>query len=67
MAGSFGFEEEHYDVSMKMGELSLFPNIRSHGEPVEVVSEGVSCRQQIYDGTGVKAKHLVEILAEIID
>tara|TARA_B100001123_G_scaffold53098_3_gene55726 strand:- start:5869 stop:8769 length:2901 start_codon:yes stop_codon:yes gene_type:complete len=67
MAGSFGFEKEHYDVSMKMGELALFPSIRSQVEPVEVVSEGVSCRQQIYDGTGVKAKHLAEILAEVID
>lgn len=64
MAGSFGFETEHYDISMKIGEHSLLPKIRSQGENTLIISEGVSCRQQIVHGTGVEAKHLVEVLAE---
>ena len=66
MAGSFGFEREHYDVSMKIGEQSLFPAIRSQGGDFTVVSEGVSCRQQIEHGTGKSAKHLVEVLADAL-
>jgi Fe-S oxidoreductase len=66
MAGSFGFEKEHYDVSMKIGEHSLFGPIRSEEGEFQVVSEGISCRQQIADGTGRPAKHLVEILAEAL-
>jgi Fe-S oxidoreductase len=66
MAGSFGFEREHYDISMQIGEQTLFPAIRSHGEEYAVVSEGISCRQQIEHGTGREAKHLVEILAETL-
>jgi Fe-S oxidoreductase len=66
MAGSFGFEKEHYDVSMKVGEQALFPAIRSQQGGFTAVSEGVSCRQQIEDGTGRKAKHLVEVLAEAL-
>ena len=65
MAGSFGMEAEHYDISMSIGEQSLFPAIRSRGG-VHVVSEGVSCRQQIEHGTGTEAKHLVELLADSI-
>ena len=64
MAGSFGFETEHYDVSLKIGEQTLFPAIRSHNGDFQVVSEGVSCRQQIEHGTGHVAKHLVEVLAD---
>ena len=66
MAGSFGFEQEHYDISMKIGEHSLFGPIRSEEDEFQVVSEGVSCRQQIADGTGRQAKHLVEVLAEAL-
>ena len=66
MAGSFGFETEHYDLSMKVGEQVLFPAIKSQQGEFTVVSEGVSCRQQIEHGTGVKAKHLVEVLAEAL-
>ncbi len=66
MAGSFGMEKEHYDVSMRIGEQGLFGPIRSAGDSVTIVSEGVSCRQQIADGTGARAKHLVEVLAEAI-
>ena len=66
MAGSFGFEKEHYETSMRIGEQSLFGPIRSAEGEFEVVSDGVSCRQQIEDGTGVRAKHLVEVLAEAL-
>ena len=64
MAGSFGFESEHYDMSMAIGELSLFPAIRRQTGQFEVVSLGISCRQQIADGTGVRSRHLVEVVAE---
>jgi Fe-S oxidoreductase len=66
MAGSFGFEKEHYETSLKVGEQSLFGPIRSAGEGVQIVSEGVSCRQQIEHGTGVRARHVVEVLADAI-
>jgi Fe-S oxidoreductase len=66
MAGSFGFEKTHYDVSMSIGEQVLFPAIRSEASGTVVVSEGVSCRQQIEHGTGKHAKHLVEVLADAL-
>ncbi len=66
MAGSFGFEKEHYDVSMQIGEQVLLPSIRDSNPGATVVSEGVSCRQQIADGTGRQAKHLAEILADAL-
>ena len=66
MAGSFGFESEHYETSMKIGEDVLLPTVRAEEGEFEVVSEGVSCRQQIEHGTGKKAKHLAELLAEAI-
>ena len=66
MAGSFGFEKEHYDVSMKVGEERLFPAVRSAPETAEIAVTGVSCRQQIEDGTGRKARYLTEVLAEAL-
>ena len=63
MAGSFGYETEHYDISMQIGEMTLFPAIRSEQGEFAVVAEGVSCRQQIAQGTGKHALHLVEALA----
>ncbi|MGB0525691.1 MAG: FAD-binding and (Fe-S)-binding domain-containing protein, partial [Flammeovirgaceae bacterium] len=62
MAGSFGYEKEHYDVSMKVGELVLFPTIRKQPEEVLIAAPGTSCRHQIKDGTNRKAYHPVEIL-----
>ena len=62
MAGSFGYEKEHYEVSMKMGELVLFPAVREAGENVLISASGTSCRHQIKDGTGKQALHPVEIL-----
>jgi Fe-S oxidoreductase len=62
MAGSFGYEKEHYDLSMQIGELVLFPTIRELKEHTIVAAPGTSCRHQIMDGTGRKALHPVEIL-----
>lgn len=62
MAGSFGYEKEHYDVSMKIGELVLFPVVRNQREDVIIAAPGTSCRHQIKDGTGRKAVHPVEVL-----
>ena len=67
MAGSFGYEKEHYDLSMKIGEESLFPAIRAKDENWEIAVMGVSCRQQVADGTGRKARHLVEVLADALE
>lgn len=66
MAGSFGYEKEHYDVSMKIGELVLFPEVRNTGENVSIAAPGTSCRHQIKDGTGRTALHPVEILWEAL-
>jgi FAD/FMN-containing dehydrogenase/Fe-S oxidoreductase len=64
MAGSFGYEKEHYDLSMQIGELVLFPAVRKQDEQTIIAAPGTSCRHQIKDGTGKKAKHPVEILWE---
>ncbi|MBM3935279.1 MAG: anaerobic glycerol-3-phosphate dehydrogenase subunit C [SAR202 cluster bacterium] len=66
MAGAFGFEKEHYDISMQMGEKSLFGAVRAQEGDVTFVTEGISCRQQIHDGTGKRARHLVEVLADAL-
>lgn len=66
MAGSFGYEKEHYDLSMQIGELKLFPSIRKSKEDVIISANGTSCRHQIYDGTKRKAKHPVTILKEAL-
>ncbi|MHA4738081.1 FAD-binding and (Fe-S)-binding domain-containing protein [Dyadobacter sp. MSC1_007] len=62
MAGSFGYEKEHYDISMQIGELVLFPAVRQQPEEVIIAAPGTSCRHQIHDGTGRKALHPAEIL-----
>ncbi|MGJ1269732.1 FAD-binding and (Fe-S)-binding domain-containing protein [Sphingobacterium spiritivorum] len=66
MAGSFGYEEEHYDVSMQIGELVLFPEVRNKAAQQLIAAPGTSCRHQIQDGTGVKAMHPVEILYDAL-
>jgi FAD/FMN-containing dehydrogenase/Fe-S oxidoreductase len=63
MAGSFGYEAEHYAVSMKMAELALLPKIRSTPEDVLVVADGTSCRHQIEDGAARQAVHVAQVLA----
>jgi Fe-S oxidoreductase len=62
MAGSFGYEKEHYDVSMQIGELVLFPTVRKQAEETIIAAPGTSCRHQIKDGTQKKALHTVEVL-----
>ena len=66
MAGSFGYEKEHYDVSMKIGELVLFPTVRKTNLTCTIAAPGTSCRHQIKDGTGVRAMHTVEILYDAL-
>ncbi len=64
MAGAFGFEKEHYQISMAMGQRRLFDAVCDKDSDWEIITPGVSCRQQIQHGSGRKAKHPVEILAE---
>lgn len=66
MAGSFGYEAENYEVSMKIGEQRLFPSIRKAGEQVLIAANGTSCRHQIRDGTGRSALHPVTILKQAL-
>jgi Fe-S oxidoreductase len=66
MAGSFGYEKEHYNISMQIGELVLFPAIRKTEKDVIIAAPGTSCRHQVKDGTGVHALHTVEVLYEAL-
>jgi len=66
MAGSFGYEKEHYDLSMKIGELVLFPAVRKSGNETIIAAPGTSCRHQVKDGTGRHALHPVEVLFEAL-
>ncbi|MCB0015413.1 MAG: hypothetical protein KDE34_26035, partial [Anaerolineales bacterium] len=62
MAGSFGYEAEHYDISLRMGERRLLPAVRESDAETLIVAAGVSCRQQIKHGTGRTALHPAEML-----
>jgi FAD/FMN-containing dehydrogenase/Fe-S oxidoreductase len=64
MAGSFGYEKEHYELSMQVGEDTLFPKVRNCSSDTEIVAAGTSCRHQIFDGTKRIAKHPITILKE---
>jgi FAD/FMN-containing dehydrogenase/Fe-S oxidoreductase len=66
MAGSFGYEKEHYDISLKIGELVLLPAVRSSADDVIIAAPGTSCRHQIKDGTGRKALHPIEVLYDAL-
>jgi Fe-S oxidoreductase len=66
MAGSFGFEKEHYDLSLKIGNRRLAPAVKAVGGEVEIVAPGISCRQQIEYLAGRKAKHPAELLVEVL-
>ena len=66
MAGSFGYEKEHYQVSMKVGELILFPEVRKAAEDTIIAASGTSCRHQIKDGTGRNAYHPIEVLFDAL-
>lgn len=62
MAGSFGMEAEHYDVSMQMGELSLLPQVRAAEADTLLIANGTSCRHQIRDGAARESEHLAQVL-----
>jgi len=66
MAGSFGYEKEHYEISMQVGEDTLFPKIRNCAPETEIAASGTSCRHQIYDGTKRIAKHPITLLKEAL-
>lgn len=66
MAGSFGYEKEHYKYSVEIGEQQLFPLVRAAGPLVVISAPGISCRQQIKDGTGREAFHPIEILRDAL-
>lgn len=66
MAGSFGYEAEHYEASMKMAELSLLPAVREAGDGAVLVADGTSCRQQIRDGSGREAVHVARLLEQAL-
>jgi FAD/FMN-containing dehydrogenase/Fe-S oxidoreductase len=67
MAGSFGFEKEHYDISVTLGNRRLAPAVKAAPDDSEVVAPGISCRQQIQHLTGRRAKHPAEVLRESLD
>ena len=66
MAGSFGYEKEHYELSMQVGEDTLFPKIRNYGQDIEIIASGTSCRHQIADGTKRSAKHPISLFKEAL-
>ena len=72
MAGSFGYEKAHYRTSIAIGEMILFPTVREAvkantiDHPVFIAAPGVSCRTQIFDGTGITALHPIEILYRLL-
>jgi Fe-S oxidoreductase len=65
MAGSFGYTRDHYDLSMRIGEMSLFSALRAAPDDI-IVAPGTSCRQQIHDGLGRRAMHPIELIAKIV-
>ena len=64
MAGSFGYEKEHFDVSMKMADLSLLPTVRGADADTLIVADGTSCRHQIADGAKREAVHVARVLVD---
>ena len=67
MAGAFGYEAAHYDVSMKMAEASLLPAVRKADAETLIVADGTSCRHQIHDGAQREAVHVARILERALD
>src|SRR5436853_1293755 len=62
MAGAFGFEKEHYDISMQVGERMLLPAVRSASKDTLIIADGFSCREQIAQTTDRHALHLAEVI-----
>ncbi len=67
MAGSFGYEAAHYDVSMKMAEASLLPKVRAAAADTLIVADGTSCRHQIHDGAQRTALHVARVLRAALE
>ena len=67
MAGSFGFESEHYELSMQIGGMRLFPAVRREPAETLIAATGVSCRQQIAHGTGRPARHPVQLVRDALE
>jgi glycerol-3-phosphate dehydrogenase subunit C len=66
MAGAFGYEAAHYELSMKMAELDLLPAIRAAADDTLLVANGTSCRHQVEDGAGRKARHIACLLQDAL-
>jgi Fe-S oxidoreductase len=66
MAGSFGYEAEHYEISMKMAEAALLPAVRKASPETLLVADGTSCRAQIAHGAGREAVHVARVLAQAL-
>jgi Fe-S oxidoreductase len=67
MAGAFGYEARHYEVSMRMGEAALLPAVRAAAPETLIVADGFSCRHQIEDGAGRKPLHVAQVLERALD
>jgi glycerol-3-phosphate dehydrogenase subunit C len=67
MRGAFGYEAEHYEMSLQMAELSLLPAVRAADPDALIIANGTSCRHQIRGGTGRQAVHAARILADALD
>jgi Fe-S oxidoreductase len=67
MAGAFGYEAAHYDVSMKMAEQTLLPRVRKAATNELIVADGTSCRHQIQDGAGRQAIHVARVLQMAVE
>ena len=67
MAGSFGYDAETIDVSLKMGELSLLPAVRRADADALIVADGTSCRHQIHDGSEREAMHVARVLKSSLE
>jgi len=61
MAGSFGYEKEHFDLSKKIAELDVLPAVRETDDETVIIANGTSCRQQISDGTGRRPFHIARL------
>lgn len=67
MAGAFGFEREHYDVSIAVGERALLPKVRATDDRTLIVADGFSCREQVAQTTGRQALHPAQVMKMAID
>ena len=66
MAGAFGYQAKHFDLSMRMGEFELLPAVRAAPDDALIVADGASCRHQILDGAGRRAVHVARVLADAL-